>query len=64
MTKPDYKIQELFDSGEMKVYYKVLELSPTGEYFYIRRFDEFMAAKVCVRMMRKYKQPIYHYVED
>ena len=65
MTKPDYKIQELFDFDKMKVYYKVLQLSPpTGEYFFIKRFDDLMTAKVCVRMMRKYKQPIYHYVED
>ena len=65
MTNPDYKIQELFDFDEMKVYYKVLQLSPpTGEYFVIKRFDNLMTAKVCVRMMRKYKQPIYHYVED
>lgn len=64
MTNPDYKIQELFDVDEMKTYYKVLKLSPTGDYCFIRRFDELMAARVCVRMMRKYKQPIYHYVED
>jgi hypothetical protein len=65
MTDPDYKIQELFDFDEMKVYYKVLKLSPpTGEYFFIKRFDDLMAAKVCVRMMRKYNKPIYHYVED
>ena len=65
MTNPDYKIQELFDFGEMKVYYKVLQLSPpTGDYCFIKRFDELMAARVCVRMMRKYKQPIYQYVED
>lgn len=64
MTEPDYKIQELFDFDEMKVYYKVLKLSPTGEYFIIKRFDDLMTARVCVKMARKYKQPIYHYVED
>ena len=64
MTNPDYKIQELFDVDEMKTYYKVLKLSLTGEYFFIKRFDELMAARVCVRMMRKYSKPIYHYVED
>lgn len=64
MTEPDYKIQELFDFDEMKVYYKVLKLSPTGEYFLIKRFDDLMTARVCVKMARKYKQPIYHYVED
>lgn len=64
MTNPDYKIQELFDVDEMKTYYKVLKLSPTGDYYFIKRFDELMTAKVCVRMMRKHNQPIYHYVED
>ena len=64
MTNPDYKIQELFDFDEMKVYYKILKLSPTGEYFFIKRFDELMRAKCCVRMARKYDKPIYHYVED
>ena len=64
MTEPDYKIQELFDFDEMKVYYKVLKLSPTGEYFIIKRFDDLMAARVCVKMARKYNKPIYHYVED
>ena len=64
MTNPDYKIQELFDFDEMKVYYNVLKLSITGEYLFIKRFNELMTARVCVRMARKYKNPIYHYVED
>ena len=64
MTNPDYKIQELFDVDEMKTYYTVLKLSITGEYFFIKRFDDLITAKACVRYMRKYKQPIYHYVED
>ena len=64
MTNPDYKIQELFDFDEMKVYYNVLKLSSIGDYFLMKRCDELMEAKICVRMMRKYKQPIYHYVED
>jgi hypothetical protein len=64
MTNPDYKIQELFDFDEMKPYYKVLKLTPIGEYFFFAQFDELMKAKCCVRMARKYKEPIYHYVED
>lgn len=64
MTNPDYKIQELFDFDEMKPYYNVLKLSITGEYLFIKRFNELMTARVCVRMARKYKNPIYHYVED
>ena len=63
-NEPDYKIQELFDFDKMQPYYKVLKLIPTGEYVLVQRYDEFMAAKVCVRMCRKYKNPIFHYVED
>jgi hypothetical protein len=38
MTEPDYKIQELFDFDEMRLYYKVLQLSPpTGEYFFYQK---------------------------
>lgn len=64
MTEPDYKIEELYDFAEMKVYYNVLKLSPTGEYFFIKKCDELMAAKACVKMARKYKNRIFHYVED
>lgn len=64
MTEPDYKIEELFDFDKMQLYYKVLKLTPTGEYVLLRKCDELMQAKVCVRMGRKYKKPIYHYVED
>jgi hypothetical protein len=48
----------------MKVYYNVLKLSVMGDYFLMKRCDDLMAAKLCVSMARKYKQPIYHYVED
>jgi len=64
MTKPDYKIEELFDFDEMQPYYNVLKLTLTGEYVLVKKCDELMQAKVCVRMSRKYKNPIYHYVED
>jgi len=64
MTDPDYKIKEFFDFDEMKVYYYVLKLSPTGDYFLKKKCDDLITAKDCVRMARKYKNPIYHYVED
>ena len=66
MTDPDYKIQELFDVDRMCRYYVVLKKThPMDiEYHSIKKFDELEKAKECVRRLRKYKQPIYHYVED
>jgi hypothetical protein len=67
MTNPDYKIQELFDVDRMCRYYVVLKraLIPIDmEYHTIKKFDELEKAKECVRQLRKYKEPVYHYVED
>ena len=64
MSDPDYKIEELFDFDKMKQYYNVLKLTLTGEYVLVKKCDDFMTAKVCVRMGRKYKKRIFHYVED
>ena len=68
MTNPDYKILETFDVDRMCRYYIVLERAyiPMGNYDYhtIKKFDELEKAKECVRQLRKYKQPVYHYVED
>ena len=64
MTEPDYKIEELFDFDKMQPYYLVLKLTLTGEYVLLRKCDDLMQAKVCVRMGRKYKKRIFHYVED
>ena len=64
MTEPDHKIEELFDFDKMQPYYLVLKLSVTKEYMLIKRFDDLDVAKHCVRMMRKYKNRIFHYVED
>ena len=65
MTEPDYKIQELFDTDRMCRYYIVWKLSRNlVEYYKVRQFDGLEEAKRCVRELRKYKQPIYHYIED
>lgn len=63
MTNPDYKIQELYDIDRMCRYYVVLK-NVTFEYHSIKKFDELEKAKECVRQLRKYKQPVFHYVED
>ena len=63
MTNPDYKIQELFDPENMRVYFMVFSMRPTPNLIG-SQFDTLEEAKECVRMCRKYKEPVYHYVED
>ena len=63
MTEPDYKIEELFDPENMRVYFMVFSMRPTPNLIG-PQFDTLDAAKHCVRMMRKYKNRIFHYVED
>lgn len=68
MTNPDYKIQELFDVDRMCRYYVVLKRAyipmDIDDYHTIKKFDDLEKAKECVRQLRKYKQPVFHYVED
>ena len=63
MTNPDYKIKELFDPENMRVYFSVISMGPTPSLIG-PQFDTLDDAKYCVRMCRKYKEPVYHYVED
>lgn len=65
MTDPDYKIEELYDIDRMCRYYVVLKKAfAIDEYHIIKNFDDLEMAKKCVRELRRYKKPIYHYVED
>lgn len=63
MTEPDYKIEELFDPENMRVYFMVFSMRPTPNLIG-SQFDTLEEAKECVRMCRKYKNRIFHYVED
>lgn len=62
MTDPDYKIEELYDVEELKVYFVVYSMKPI--FAVKRRFDTLGEARQVVRMLRKYKERIFHYVED
>ena len=64
MTDPDYKIEEIFDPEQMRVYFRVHGGGPTPSLIGPPRFGTLEQAKQCVRMCRKYKDPIWHYVED
>ena len=61
MIDPDYKIEEIFDPEQMSVYFRVYGHSGSvvGPRFYT--LEE---AKECVRMCRKYKNRVWHYVEE
>ena len=62
MTEPDYKIEEFFEPENMRVYFVVYSLKPSR--LIRRQFDTLEEAKECVRMCRKYKNRVFHYVED
>lgn len=62
MTEPDYKIEEIFNRRHMKVYFRVYSMP---NYKLIGPpFSTLEEATECVRLCRKHKDPIWHYVED
>ena len=63
MTDPDYRIEEMFEPENMRVYFVVYVLG-ANPYLIRCQFDTLGEAKNCVRMCRKYKERIFHYVED
>ena len=62
MTDPDYKIEEIFDPEQMRVYFRVYG-GPTPSLIG-PRFGTLEQAKECVRMCRKYENRVWHYVEE
>lgn len=62
MTELDYKIEECFEPKNMKVYFLVYSLKPTPSIIG-PQFDTLEEAKECVKMCRKYKDRVFHYVE-
>ena len=64
MIEPDYKIEEIFDPEQMRVYFRVYGHSGPTAYVVGPRFGTLEQAKQCVRMCRKYENRVWHYVED
>lgn len=62
MTEPDYKIEECFEPRNMKVYFLVISMKPSPSLIG-PQFDTLEEAKECVKMCRKYKDRVFHYVE-
>ena len=66
MTNPDYRIEEYFDFDEMTTYYLIQKYCLAQREYVLqspKRFPELMQAKEAIRMLRRYKQPIYHYCD-
>lgn len=68
MTEPDYKIEELFDPGKMQAYFQIYDMRSipcivTDREYKIIQVDTLEEAKECVRMLRKYKNRVFHYVD-
>jgi hypothetical protein len=62
----DYRIEERFDFDEMTHYFVIQKYSVAQNEYVLhtpKRFGQLMQAKEAIRMLRRYKQPIYHYVE-
>jgi hypothetical protein len=63
MIDLQYRIEECFCPEEMRVYFVVYSLGESPGIIG-PRFDTLEEAKDCVRMCRKYKNRVFHYVED
>ena len=63
MNNQDYVIQECLDD-KFKEYFVILRVKG-NEYILVspKYFDTLEEAKGAVGLMRKHRQPIYHYVE-
>jgi hypothetical protein len=67
MTEPDYKIEELFNIETLKVEFVIYRTALDGSWWQfrdIKGFDTLEEAKEVVRMLRKYKKRVFHYVEE
>lgn len=63
IIEPDYQIEEIFDPENVRVYFRVISMRPTPKLIG-PKFYTLDSAKYYVRMCRKYKNRIFHYVED
>ncbi len=62
----DYRIVECFDFDEMSNYYLIQKYCLAQREYVLyspKRISNIMQAKEAIRMLRKYREPIFHYVE-
>lgn len=62
----DYRIVECFDFDYMTTYYMVEKYNLNLQQYethLTNRFPVLVQAKSAIQMLRRYKEPIYHYVD-
>ena len=68
MVELDYEIEEHLDTEEMRVCYRIFKGLGLGmaprDLATSKTFDTLDEAKGGVRLLRKYKNRFFHYVED
>jgi predicted nucleotidyltransferase component of viral defense system len=66
MTEPDYKIEELFNTRILKVQFVIYARTIYDSWSAAvdTRYDTLEEAKEVVSMLRKYKDRVFHYVEE
>ena len=61
--EPDYKIEEIFDPEDMSIYFMILRTKPSTGLATDRKFTDLGEAKACVKMLRKYRNRVFHDIE-
>lgn len=64
LKEPDYKIEEYLDRDMMKVKFSIIRLGAWPGYATPLRYNTLESAKEAVRSLRKYKNRVFHYVDE
>lgn len=62
--EPDYKIEEYLDREVMKVKFSIIRLGAWPGFATPVRYNTLEGAKEAVRALRKYKNRVFHYVDE
>ena len=62
--EPDYKIEEYLDFYLMKVKFAIIGLGAWSGFVTPVRYNTLEGAKKAVRALRKYKNRVFHYVDE
>ena len=64
VNEPDYRIEEVFDPEGMLIYFRIWRVKPEPGLATCRTFTDLEKARECVRMLRKYRDRVFHNIED
>ena len=67
LAKAEYRIAECLNKQTLKVYFAIQrynQLQKEYTLFIDKHFEDLEEAKEAVQLLRKYRDPIYHYADD